>query len=154
MACAVAAALVLTGCSAGDVELNGAIFDYLGVSSKSANQAEPKVPNRTGLVLPPNAERLPQPGSGAQAVAAAEAWPVDADQRKLDGAAAAQKRHEEVCAELLWKAKAAGDTRSVIRGPLGVCNPSILSAVSSNTALDLSKQGSDPAAKFTGKPPR
>ena len=54
-------AAALAGCSAGDVELNGSVFDTLGIGSKSANANTAKVPERQGLVLPPNLDRLPEP---------------------------------------------------------------------------------------------
>ena len=151
--CAVAAVL-LAGCSQGDVEVNGAIFDYLGVSSKSnASSAEAKLPPRVGIVLPPSNEKLPEPGSGAAATVDADAMPVDPERRKVAGVALEQQRHEEKCKELLWKAKVSGNAdRVVVRGPLGVCNQSILSSISSNTGLDTSKQGIDPYAGRTGKP--
>ena len=60
-----ALALPLSGCSDG-LELNGKIFDVLGVSqaAQAAKASEPKLAARPGLVLPPDASRLPQPGSG------------------------------------------------------------------------------------------
>lgn len=49
-----ALAAVVGGCSPGDVELNGSIFDKLGVGSGSqvANR-DPKLSDRQNLVLPP-----------------------------------------------------------------------------------------------------
>lgn len=154
LAAAAIVAMSMGGCAAGDVEINGSIFDYLGVSSKTAGStlAETKVPQRTGLVLPPNAERLPEPGSGAMATASVGDMPVDPEARKVGDAAAAEKHHEKVCADLLWKAKVAGTLdKEVIRGPLGVCNQSILNGVQTNTGFDTSKQGVDPTAKFATK---
>ncbi len=80
---------LLGGCGGG-VELNGKLFDAMGVSSKSATaqKIDPIVPERTGLVLPPS-NQLPVPGGSAVAVAApaalpaqgGEQWPVDPDQQ-------------------------------------------------------------------------
>ncbi|MEQ1613602.1 MAG: hypothetical protein ABL904_12680, partial [Hyphomicrobiaceae bacterium] len=90
-----ALAAVVGGCSPGDVELNGSIFDKLGVGSGSqvANR-DPKLSDRQNLVLPPNLERLPTPGSGAaEEVQSAEAFPVDPEQKRVAAAGQAQKNH-------------------------------------------------------------
>src|SRR5262245_30278451 len=60
----IASCLALGACSEG-VELNGKIFDMMGVSgSQNAKNNEPKMADRAPLVLPPNSNRLPEPGSG------------------------------------------------------------------------------------------
>jgi hypothetical protein len=116
---------LLSGCGY-DVELNGAVFDYLGVSSNSqTKKGEPRVAARSGLVLPPDLEKLPEPGSGAVAAQGQEAWPVDADQKRVADAANLDKKHEEFCRDALWRAKARGATDEIIPGPKGPCNPSI-----------------------------
>jgi len=63
-AAALAATLSLAGCADG-VDLNGKIFDVMGVSSSALEkkQKEPQLAARTPLVLPPNSDRLPEPGS-------------------------------------------------------------------------------------------
>ena len=63
-AAALAATLGVAGCSDG-LDLNGKIFDVMGVSSSAMEkkQREPQLAARTPLVLPPNSERLPEPGS-------------------------------------------------------------------------------------------
>ncbi|MEL6373221.1 MAG: hypothetical protein AAFR04_04580 [Pseudomonadota bacterium] len=81
----VAATLSLTGCAGIDgVELNGRVFDMLGVSSKNNNGgAPPKLKQRAGLVVPPSGTGgLPQPGqTPAQPQIAGAAWPVSAEDR-------------------------------------------------------------------------
>jgi hypothetical protein len=142
LACAAAAG----GCSAGDVELNGSVFDYLGVGSKSqtANR-DNKVPERQALVLPPNLERLPEPGSGTVAAAAAEAMPVDPEQKRVAVASQAEKNHREYCEMALQRAKVNKDYSPVV-GPLGNCNKSVLDVMTVQSPIEVTT-GSNPPAK-------
>lgn len=73
------AAIALSGCADG-IELNGKLFDAMGVSSAALDKqrAEPRLPPRGGLVIPPNTAALPPPGSPeAVALAAQQQMPVD-----------------------------------------------------------------------------
>ena len=66
-AAAFAAGLALGGCSNIDgFELNGKLFDMMGISSASQDktQRDPKMADRPPLVVPPSVTRLPEPGSG------------------------------------------------------------------------------------------
>lgn len=132
-ACALTLTAGLAGCGFDNVELNGAVFEYLGVATgQQERRGEPQVAARPGLVLPPDAEKLPAPGApGAdgQPPASEVAWPVDADQQKVAAAAALDRQHEAFCREALWKAKIQGREDEVIHGPKGSCNPSILKAL-------------------------
>lgn len=99
-----AAVSMLAACAADDVQLNGKIFDAMGVSSKSQSEAkiEPKVPQRAPLVIPPTTASLPAPGSGTAVVAAApqdQAWPTDPDQQQQAALAAKQAEQKEFCEE-------------------------------------------------------
>jgi hypothetical protein len=123
--CALLLSLVLSGCGGYDVELNGAIFDYLGVSGSTQRKGEPKVAARSGIVIPPDLEKLPEPGSAAAAAPPAEAWPDDPDQKRVAAAAALDRQHEAFCREALWRAKVRGETDEIIQGPKGPCNPSL-----------------------------
>jgi hypothetical protein len=126
---AVAIASIVSGCGFDGVELNGAVFDVMGLSGTGAKAKEPEVAARPGIVVPPHVDRLPQPGQeGAVAAAppAAEAWPNDPDQRKVADVGAVDRQHEAFCREALWKAQAAGQDNPQIKGPRGMCNPSIL----------------------------
>jgi hypothetical protein len=117
----------LGGCGGIDgVELNGGIFDMMGVGTNSARSAEPVVPQRAGLVLPPQREVLPQPGSGIETAAVPNAqWPVDPEERKRQQSAEVRKQHDAYCAREIQRRRAMGDNSS-IEGPLGRCDPSIL----------------------------
>jgi hypothetical protein len=125
--CAIAAAvflpLLLAGCGGIDgVELNGKIFDALGVSSSSQTKSEPQMAERAPLIVPPSVTRLPEPGSGqsaSQDVAALS----DPELRKEAAAKERQRLHEAYCrGEIQWKDKVykAGDAAAP-RSPYGAC---------------------------------
>jgi hypothetical protein len=130
---AVAAALLLTACS-DSLELSGKMFDVIGISSAvvDAKRAEPKLAERAPLVMPPDVNRLPEPGSGqpppvAVAAAAQGAWPDDPEARKAREAKERERLHLAYCrGEAQWK-KTALDKESVgaPRSPYGPC-PSLL----------------------------
>ena len=60
----VASMLLLSGCADG-VELNGKVFDWMGISpaAQEASRREPTLAERAPLGVPPNTGRLPEPGS-------------------------------------------------------------------------------------------
>lgn len=112
---AVAAALLLSlglaGC--GGVELQGGIFDALGVGSNSKSSAEPKLARRNGLVVPPDRQALPTPGSapkvasagdlrGTQAGAGQQSWPKDPEEAKVAQATQRQQLIAKYCGEADW----------------------------------------------------
>jgi hypothetical protein len=124
----------LSGCGGLEgVELQGGVFDVLGISSNAlaAKGKEPQIPQRAGIVLPPNHDRLPQPGSGAPPDATAM-LPDDVDERKLRQAGDLEKQHKEFCEKALREARVRGDDR-IIQGPKGQCNQSILNTFGYNT---------------------
>lgn len=134
------------GFGIGDVELNGSVFDKLGVGSNSTSATrDVKVPVRQGLVLPPNLERLPEPGSGsAESQVATAALPVDPEQRRVAAASKTEREHREFCETAKQRAKVNNDPRS-INGPLGRCDGSILDTFSFNTPVQIDAGGSAPA---------
>lgn len=115
----------LAGCANDGVELNGKIFDALGVSGDLlAKKAEPKTEARAPLILPPDANRLPQPGSAPVMTSSVDPqWPAS----KEDKAAAAKRQQDEYCNDGNWKQKAVKDEVGADKGPQGSCTPSILS---------------------------
>ena len=119
------------GCGVEGVELNGAVFDYLGVSTAAQSKPrEPKVVERPGIVLPPQLDRLPNPESMPEPTSAPQAWPDDPEERKAVAAASLDRQHDEFCRQALWKARIeSGPEPPPIRGPKGLCNPSILKAL-------------------------
>lgn len=126
-ASAIMAALALSGCGFDDVQFNGAVFEAMGLANNGKSREEPKLPPRAGIVLPPDTEQLPEPGSVQVATPPpGEAWPVDPEERQVAAAEELDRQHQEFCREALWRARAAGQNDAQITGPKGSCNPSIL----------------------------
>ncbi len=129
-----AATVGLTACSGGDgVELNGKIFDAIGLSGDPfAKKVEPKTQARAPLVLPPSAEKLPEPGTAGPGPGLATSsittgsiggpsWPVDAQSKKVADAEAEKRAKQQACDD--WKKKAAND------GSAPQCGGSIFSII-------------------------
>ena len=122
----VAGTLALTGCGGVDgVALNGAVFDWMGISESalSKSQADPKLAERPPLVLPPDANRLPEPGSAPVAEKGDLNWPTDPEQRKVADAKERERRHLAYCrGEVGWEKKALDPQNpNVGRSPYGPC---------------------------------
>lgn len=119
------------GCSMDDVELNGGVFDALGVGSDQPKTAEPKLAARTPLVVPPTTSSLPAPGTPAEATQSDVTVALDDPDRKvLVSEAEKQKQQDEYCRKNYDAARAAGDASAdSMEGPLGPCRPSVLTAV-------------------------
>ena len=133
-ALAVAATLAVAGCGGVDgMELNGKMFDWLGISpaAQDARKTEPRLADRAPLVLPPDANRLPEPGSG-QVAAPAEGWPLDPEMKKLAQAKERERLHMAYCrGEIQWKERALDPAKAgANKSPYGPC-PGIGSITSS-----------------------
>lgn len=129
---AVASTLLLAGCADG-IELNGKVFDWMGISpaAQEARRYEPKLAARAPLVMPPDVNRLPQPGSEAvpEPTQTATAWPDDPEQRKVREAAERQRLHEAYCrGDAQWKERLMKSDTNAPRSPYGPC-PSIFGNV-------------------------
>ena len=126
-----ASAVGTAGCGGTDgVELNGKLFDAVGLSGDVlGKKPEPRTQARAPLVLPPDATRLPEPGSAPEPGAVEQAWPRDAQQQKLAEAEARKRAHEEYCKNGNWKEKAVKDEIAADKGPDGSCQGSIFSAI-------------------------
>ena len=124
-------AMTVAGCSPGDVQLNGKLFDALGsVTGSNSQQGDVKVPVRAGLVVPPNLQNLPEPGS--QAVPDGQlADIVDHDQKKVVDKSALQAKQAEYCKVNYEQAKQRGDntTADLAVGPAGPCRPSAMGLI-------------------------
>jgi len=121
------ATLALSGCVDG-IELNGKVFDFLGISPAAleASRREPKLAERAPLVMPPDAKRLPDPGSTASIGEQAN-WPVDPEQKKLAAAQERERLHLAYCrGDIQWKERALNskDGSGPNLSPYGPC-PSI-----------------------------
>jgi hypothetical protein len=128
-------AVGLSGCAAGDVEMNGALFDYLGMGKAGPAKAS-QAADRQGLVLPPSLDRLPEPGSGAaNAVATQVAMPVNPESKALVNVAEQKKQQTAFCDKAMMNAKLNKEIGPV-QGPFGLCNPSALQALTGANPLD------------------
>lgn len=142
--------LAMGGCAGDGISLNGGVFDALGVSDKGdkSDLAEPRVPERAGLILPPRLEQLPQPGASAaeqQTQIAQQAWPVAPEQRRVAALQQKEAEHAAYCEKELQRKKLNRDL-SVTEGPLGNCNQSALSAIGINPNSTLKQaQGAGPS---------
>lgn len=127
-----AVAVSLSGCGGFDgVELQGGVFDALGVSgSGQKRMADVKVEPRPGLVLPPSAEKLPEPVTGSIAAAPqGEAWPVDPEDRRNANKAELERRHKAHCEREIQNARMRGENSGVIMGPMGNCQPGLFGSL-------------------------
>lgn len=125
------AAVSLAGCGGFDgVQLNGKIFDAMGVSGEGTKSGEPKMAQRTGLVVPPSTEALPVPGSRPDADAADVASLQDPDKLAVVSEAEKQRQQAEYCKKNYEEAMQRGDGNAdLATGPLGPCRGSVLTAV-------------------------
>lgn len=124
------AAGALGGCGFDDIELNGGIFDAIGINAPS-EKAEPKLAQRGPLVVPPTVASLPQPGTPAEAQAADVTAAInDPDRKAVVDRSELERQQAAYCKEHYDLAKARGDTNADDAvGPLGPCRPSVLTAI-------------------------
>ncbi|MGH6734955.1 MAG: hypothetical protein ACRECX_02590 [Methyloceanibacter sp.] len=71
----VLACVALLGGCGGGVELQGKVFDYMGVSG-DRQEPDVQMTERPPLLVPPSVQSLPSPGQGS-AVTARQDWPDD-----------------------------------------------------------------------------
>jgi hypothetical protein len=128
---AIAVAALLAGCSPGDVQFEGKIFEAMGMNDAGAARETPKMEARSGLVVPPDLNRLPDPNAPQPApVDNSLAAINDPDRAKVVNQAQLEKQQEEYCAKHYEPAKAMGSADAdSISGPLGPCRKSILSSM-------------------------
>ena len=133
-----AGAFALAGCSAGDVELNGKLFDAMGVSGSAQSQRSktPQLASRAPLVVPPSLDKLPPPETASVANTDGS-FPIDPEQRSSLSATELQRRQVEYCKEHYDKAVAFGDhaKAATAMGPMGSCAPSAMKNVNVNSAF-------------------
>ncbi len=138
MACL--ASLALGACSMGDVELNGKIFELAGLSGSGNTTKTPELKTRTGLVVPPDLSRLPDPNQPAAPPAQdALAAINDPDRARVVDQAELQRQQAEACKKYEL-AKARGETDAdMISGPLGPCRKSVLTGLTNWMKSDSSQ---------------
>lgn len=125
-------ALGLAGCSGDDIEFNGKIFDAVGLNQSSAKSAEPKLVERAPLVMPPNLERVPEPGQSPEGAAHDVSTALnDPDKVAKVSQAELQRQQAEYCQKHYHDAKVHGDRTGadLAHGPLGSCRGSVVTAI-------------------------
>jgi len=124
-----AAVLAFSGCGYDGVQLNGKIFDAVGLSGEGAKQTTPKLAARQPLVVPPGLEALPPPGSG-KVDQPTLADIQDPDRKQRVSQADLQRQQDEYCKVNYEDAKARGDsTADSATGPLGSCHKSVFTGI-------------------------
>ncbi|MEO1793620.1 MAG: hypothetical protein AAFU50_03315 [Pseudomonadota bacterium] len=119
---------LLGGCSSIDgVELNGGVFDMMGISKTalSAKSRERKMAARPGIVMPPDTKRLPQPGSRIEPQPTAVSWPVGPEDRERQLQAQKLAEHKAFCDAQERKRKTFDRDAQAAQGPLGSCDPGL-----------------------------
>jgi hypothetical protein len=136
--------LLLTGCGGFDgVQLNGKVFDAVGLNGDSTPKGDPKMATRQPLVVPPGLEALPPPGSGkVEQPSLAEIQ--DPDKKIKVSQADLEKQQADYCKKNYDEAQFHGDSSAdSASGPLGSCHPSIFNAVKKWTTGSTNSDNSD-----------
>ncbi len=123
-----ALAMAMAGCSMDDIEFNGSLFKAAGIG-QNTKAAEPKIAPRTGLVVPPNLERLPTPGVQPGSESAEVAAIADPEVKLNVSREELERQQAEYCDKNYHQAIAHGDraTADLAEGPLGPCRGSFMS---------------------------
>jgi len=119
--------LGVAGCSSDDIQLNGGIFDAVGLSDAGKTKADPKMAERAPLVVPPSLDRLPAPGEAPPPSEIAGI--TDPDAAKQKSRAELEAAQAEYCAKNYDGAKMRGEEADMAEGPLGPCRKSVLTAI-------------------------
>lgn len=124
------AALALSGCGLDDIQLNGKLFDAVGMNNTGSVKKEAKVAERQPLVVPPGLEALPEPGSAGAAQAAGIPDIQDHDAKRQVSQADLERKQAEYCEIHYHRAKAHGDQNyDLAEGPMGSCRGSVMNAI-------------------------
>lgn len=129
---AVAAVVALAGCGMDDIQLNGKIFDAVGMNNTGSVKKEATVRERSPLVVPPGLDKLPEPGTSGATQAAGIAEIKDYDAAKQTTKADLERQQAAYCKVHYEQAKAHGSADAdSAAGPLGSCRGSVFSAIKS-----------------------
>ena len=122
------AAFLAAGCSMDDVQLNGGVFDAIGLND-TKKSGDPKLAERAPLVVPPSLDRLPAPGEAPPPSQIADI--KDPDEQKKLSQAELEAKQAEYCKVNYDDAIKHGDeaTAANAEGPLGPCRKSVLTAI-------------------------
>ena len=130
-AIAVTATLAVGACSDDfdGVQLNGKIFDAVGLNTGSVKTGDPKLAARQPLVIPPGLDSLPPPGSG-KAEQPTLADVQDPDAKAKLSREDLERQQQDYCSKNYAPAVQRGDdSADLIAGPLGPCRGSIFNVV-------------------------
>jgi hypothetical protein len=107
MSAVVGAALMLGGCegSGVDFEFNAPILEAAGLNLSSKKKQDENLPERSGLVLPPSTDTLPEPGTRTAAANPRQAWPQDPDQIRQQREAELAAAEQAYCKDGKWPEK-------------------------------------------------
>lgn len=128
---AVVAGAFLAGCAADDVEFNGKLFELAGLNNVGKKGSSTELVPRTGLVVPPDLNKLPDPDKPVVVNHADAALDLinDPDRAKVVSQEELERRQIEAC-KPYELAKMRGEAEAeLIEGPLGPCRKSVLTAV-------------------------
>ncbi len=126
------AALCLGACSPGEVEFQGKLFELAGMNNVGKRGSSAKIAERSGLVVPPDLQRLPDPNQppAVNSGDAVLATINDPDQAKVKDKAELERQQAEICGDKYELAKMRGDPDAdLISGPLGPCRKSVLTGL-------------------------
>ncbi|MCH9808615.1 MAG: hypothetical protein K0U74_12865 [Alphaproteobacteria bacterium] len=126
------ASLCLGACSPGEVQLEGKLFELAGLNNTGKRGPSAKLAERSGLVVPPDLKRLPDPNQPAEPnqAEAVLATIDDPDIAKVKNKEELQRQQAEICEKEYEPAEARGDPDAhSISGPLGPCRKSVLTGL-------------------------
>ena len=109
-----------------DVELNGGIFDAVGLND-TKKTGDPKLAELAPLVVPPSLDRLPAPGEAPPPSQIAGI--NDPDAAKQKSREELEKQQAEYCEKNYDDPMRRGEEVSMVEGPLGPCRKSVLTAI-------------------------
>ena len=130
---ACSAAFLVAGCSMDDVQLNGGVFDAIGLND-AKKTADPKLAERAPLVVPPSLDRLPAPGEAPPPSQIAGI--NDPDAAKQKSREELEKQQAEYCEKNYDDPMRRGEEVAMVEGPLGPCRKSVLTAIKKWNAED------------------
>ncbi|MEQ8825106.1 MAG: hypothetical protein RIC14_12095 [Filomicrobium sp.] len=125
------AALLVAACSPGEVQLEGKLFELAGLNQTSKRSAAPKMKARSGLVVPPDLQKLPDPNQPVAAAPESDLLAAinDPDRVAVKDRATLEREQAEACKEYELEKMRGNQEADQISGPLGSCRQSVLTAI-------------------------
>jgi hypothetical protein len=98
----ICAGIGLGGCNAADVHIDAPILEAAGINL-TAKKADEDVPERSGIVIPPSTDTLPEPGTRTASADPSQSWPQDPDLTKAEREKQEAEAYEKYCREGKWE---------------------------------------------------